>query len=209
MTDNELVDGFVKGELSAFQQLYSNYFVPLCVYAKQYTRSKEIAEEIVQDVFLNIWELRGQFKITVSLKAYLFTAIRNQCLNHLKHLQVVEEYNNYYTQLLKDAQDYYILSQETGDSIMIANELEKSIMEAIDSLPDGCKKIFIMSRFEGLKHQDIADKLNVTLHTVHKQISIALDKLRIALKINNLIIPFAFLYLNHSIMRLIQFFSQQ
>jgi RNA polymerase sigma-70 factor (family 1) len=192
MTDNELIDRLIKGELSAYQQLYLNYYVPLCVYAKRYTRSKEIAEEIVQDVFLNIWELKGQFKITVSLKAYLFTATRNQCLNHLKHLQVVEEYNNYYTQLLKDAQDYYILSQETGDSIMIANELEKSIMEAIDSLPDGCKKIFLMSRFEGLKHQDIADKLGVTLHTVHKQISIALDKLRKLLKNYYLIFLFVF-----------------
>jgi RNA polymerase sigma-70 factor (family 1) len=183
MTDNELVTKLNKGELTAFKELYLQYYVPLCVYAKQYTKIKEIAEEIVQDVFLNIWEHKGQLIINVSFKAYLFTAIRNQCLNHLKHLQVVQGYNEYYTQLLKDAQDYYILSQETGDSILIANELEKSLIEAIDSLPDSCRKIFLMSRFEGLKHQDIADNLGVTLHTVHKQISIALDKLRIALKI--------------------------
>lgn len=209
MTDNELVDGFVKGEMSTFQELYSLYYIPLCVYAKQYTRSKEIAEEIVQDTFLNIWELKGQFKITTSLKAYLYTAIRNQCLNHLKHLQVVEEYNIYYTQLLQDAQDYYLLSQETGASIMIANELEKSIMEAIETLPDSCRKIFLMSRFEGLKHQDIANKLGVTLHTVHKQISIALDKLRIALNISTFVLIFVFAYLSLSVVRLSQFFFHQ
>jgi RNA polymerase sigma-70 factor, ECF subfamily len=193
MTDNELLTRLNNEDLSAFQELYLQYYVPLCVYAKQYTKIKEIAEEIVQDLFLNIWEQKGQLKKIISLKAYLFTAIRNQCLNHLKHLQIVQGYNEYYTQLLKDAQDYYILSQETGDSIMIANELEKSLMEAIDSLPESCRKIFLMSRFEGLKHQDIADNLGVTLHTVHKQISIALDKLRLALKIYLVTFPFAFL----------------
>lgn len=198
MTDNELLARLNKGELTAFQELYLQYYVPLCIYAKQYTKIKEIAEEIVQDVFLNIWEQKGKLKITVSFKAYLYTAIRNQCLNHLKHLQVVQGYSEYYTQLLKDAQDYFILSQETGDSIMIANELEKSLMETIDSLPDNCRKIFLMSRFEGLKHQDIADNLGVTLHTVHKQISIALDKLRTALKIYLVTFPFVFLFFNFS-----------
>jgi RNA polymerase sigma-70 factor (family 1) len=196
MTDNELINKLNKGELTAYQELYSQYYIPLCIYAKQYTKIKEIAEEIVQDVFLHIWEQKGQLNITLSLKAYLFTAIRNQCLNHLKHLQVVQEYNEYYTQLLKDAQDYYIISQETGDSILIANELEKTLNKAIEALPEGCRKILIMSRFEGLKHQDIADKLGVTLNTVHKQMSIALDKLRTALKADNYIIPFIFFYLN-------------
>jgi RNA polymerase sigma-70 factor (family 1) len=193
MTDNELLVKIKEGELSAFQELYLQYYVPLCVYAKQYTKTKEVAEEVVQDLFLHIWEQKGQLRITVSLKAYLFTAIRNQCLNHLKHLQVVNGYSEYYTQLLNNAQDYYTLSQETGDSILIANELEKSLNEAIDSLPEHCRKIFIMSRFEGIKHQDIADKLGITLHTVHKQISIALDKLRTALKIYLSTLPFAFL----------------
>ena len=65
---------------------------------------------------------------------------------------------------------------------MIANELEKSVTESINILPDQCRKIFIMSRFDGFKHQDIADKLGVTINTVQRQISIALEKLRVALK---------------------------
>ncbi|MCE5347347.1 MAG: RNA polymerase sigma-70 factor [Bacteroidales bacterium] len=182
MTDNEFITKLNNGDLTAFRQLYSEYYIPLCVYADHFTKRKEIAEEIVQDVFLNIWEQKGQLRIITSLKAYLFTSIRNQCLNHLKHLQVVMEYNDYYTQLLKDAQDYYIISQESGDSIMIANELEQSLKEAIDLLPDGCRKIFIMSRFDGLRHKDIADKLGITLNTVDKQISIALGKLKESLK---------------------------
>jgi len=197
MTDNELIIKINKGDLRAFKELYLRYYIPLCIYAKQYTKTKELAEEVVQDLFLNIWEQKGQLRITVSLKAYLFTAIRNQCLNHLKHLQVVNGYNQYYTQLLNNAQDYYTLSYESGDSILIANELEKSLMEAIDSLPEHCRKIFIKSRFEGLKHQDIADSLGITLYTVNKQISIALEKLRAALKIYLVTLAFALLLCNY------------
>ena len=197
MTDNELIIKINKGDLRAFKELYLRYYIPLCIYAKQYTKTKELAEEVVQDLFLNIWEQKGQLRITVSLKAYLFTAIRNQCLNHLKHLQVVNGYNQYYTQLLNNAQDYYTLSYESGDSILIANELEKSLMEAIDSLPEHCRKIFIKSRFDGLKHQDIADSLGITLYTVNKQISIALEKLRAALKIYLVTLAFALLLCNY------------
>jgi RNA polymerase sigma-70 factor, ECF subfamily len=194
MTDNELVLKVNNGEITAYQELYSQYYVPLCVYAKQFVKRKDIAEEIIQDVFISLWEQKGQLNITTSLKGYLYTSVRNHCLNHLKHLQVVNEYNEYYSQLLKDAQDYYILTQEAGDSILIANELEKDLMKAIDSLPENCKKIFLMSRFEGIKHKDIADKLGVTLNTVHKQMSIALDKLRIALK--NYYLAFLFICLS-------------
>ena len=200
MTDNELIIKINKGDLRAFKELYLRYYIPLCIYAKQYTKTKELAEEVVQDLFLNIWEQKGQLRITVSLKAYLFTAIRNQCLNHLKHLQVVNGYNQYYTQLLNNAQDYYTLSYESGDSILIANELEKSLMEAIDSLPEHCRKIFIKSRFDGLKHQDIADSLGITLYTVNKQISIALEKLRAALKIYLVTLAFALLLCNYQLL---------
>jgi len=195
MKDNELIIALNKGDLTAFRQLYSEYYIPLCVYANHFTKRKDIAEEIVQDVFLNIWEQREQLRIISSLKAYLFTSTRNQCLNHLKHLQVVMEYNDYYTQLLKDAQDYYIISQESGDSIMIANELEQSLKEAIDLLPDGCRKVFLMSRFDGLKHKDIAEKLGITLNTVDKQMSIAISKLKESLRSIIVTLLLAFFYI--------------
>lgn len=183
MTERHLTIELDNGDLKAFQTFYSDYYVPLCVYAHRFTKDKEIAEEAVQEVFLKLWEQQGQLKITESLKAYLFTAVRNQCLNHLKHLQVVNKFQHHYSQQLKEAEEYYVISQEIGDSIMIANELQNTITEAVDTLPAQCRKIFIMSRFEGLKHQDIADNLGITLHTVHRQISIGLEKLRRSLKV--------------------------
>lgn len=183
MTNSELIDKLNKGDISSFQQLYSKFYVPLCVYAKRFTGDKDIAQEIVQDVFLSFWENREKIKISSSLDAFLFTSIRNQCLNHLKHLQVVSKYNKYYVQLLKDAQEYYLLTQETGDSILIANELNQAVKEAVNDLPEQCRKIFLMSRFDGLAHKEIATSLSITLNTVQKQVSIALEKLRKALKV--------------------------
>jgi RNA polymerase sigma-70 factor (family 1) len=182
MADDDLIIGMNQGDPSSFQQLYAQYYVALCVYARRFTRNKEIAEEVVQDVFLKLLEYQDRLTISGSLKSYLYTAVRNQCLDHLKHLQVVHKFDEYYNHLLKEAEDLYIFSQESGDAIMIANELEKSVTEAINLLPDQCRKIFIMSRFDGFKHQDIADKLGVTINTVQRQMSIALEKLRVALK---------------------------
>lgn len=148
----------------------------------KFTRSKDSAEEVVQDVFVNLWEKRFTLVVNSSLRAYLFTAVRNQSLNYLKHLQVINEYNSYYSDMLNDAGYYYSLSQETGASLLMASELEKKIEEAVDSLPKECRRIFLLSRHDGLKNQEIADELGISVNTVQKQMSIALGRLKIALK---------------------------
>ena len=187
MTEEQLVDSINRGELEAFRQLYKEFYPSLCIYAKNFTRNKEIAEEVVQDVFISIWERKGHLNIESSFKSFLFVSVRNGCLNHLKHLQVINKFNVYYTQLLKDAQELFNVSQETGDSLLFASELEEKILKVIESLPEKCRRIFIMSRFDCLGHQGIADKLGVSINTVHRQTSIALEKLRSAVK-NYLII---------------------
>lgn len=182
MTEIELVAKIEEGDLQAFQQLYEEFYVSLCVYARRFTRANEIAEEVVQDVFLTLWEQQGRLTITTSLKAYLFTSVRNRCLDHLKHLQVVNRYNEYYSNLLRDAEDLYIFSQESGDAWLIAGELEKKLTDAVGLLPEQCRRIFMLSRYDGYKNQDIADNLGVTVNTVQRQISIALEKLRVSMK---------------------------
>lgn len=182
MTEKQIVDSINRGELEAFHYLYNEYYSSLCVYAKGFTRSKEFAEDIVQDVFIKLWEQQGNLNIKSSIRSYLFISVRNNSLNHLKHLQVLNKFNEYYTQLLRDAQELYNISRETGDSLLIAKELEEKILKEIELLPEQCRKIFLMSRFDNLKHQEIADKLGVTVNTVHRQTSIALEKLRQTLK---------------------------
>jgi len=114
MTEEQLVDSINRGELEAFRQLYKEFYPSLCIYAKNFTRNKEIAEEVVQDVFISIWERKGHLNIESSFKSFLFVSVRNGCLNHLKHLQVINKFNVYYTQLLKDAQELLMSPRKQG-----------------------------------------------------------------------------------------------
>lgn len=182
MTEGQLIDKINEGEMDVFRHLYKEYYPSLCIYAKRFTKEKEIAEEVVQDIFIKLWEQRGNLIIKGSIKSYLFISVKNHCLNHLKHLQVINKFNEYYTQLVKDAQEYYNISQESGDSLLIVNELQEKLSKEIELLPEQCRKIFLLSRLDGLKHQEIAAKLGVSVNTVHRQTSIALEKLRAALK---------------------------
>lgn len=176
-----------------FQSLFKEYYIPLCVYAIRFIHEKNTAEEIVQDTFAKLWEQKENLESIDSLQAYLFRMVRNNCLNYLKHLQVVNKYNQYYNQLLEQAGDYFAITRETGQSILIAKEIEKHIFNAIEKLPQQCREIFKLSRLDGLKNQEIADKKGVTINTVQKQISIALEKLREMLKP---LLPVILLYVN-------------
>jgi RNA polymerase sigma-70 factor (ECF subfamily) len=161
-----------------FRWLYKDFYIPLCTYAFRITKNKEIAEEIVQDTFLKIWEHKESLDSVNSLPGYLYRAVRNNCLNYLKHLIIVHKYEHSYTQLLSDAEDYLSVTQENGQSILISKEFEGQVYDAIEKLPEQCRQIFKLSRFEGLKNSEIAEVKGVTLNTVQKQISIALEKLR-------------------------------
>ena len=182
MLDSELITGIKKGDQKAYNTLYKEYYVALCFYARRFTGDKETAEEVVQATIFKLWEKREEIEIQSSLKAYLFRMVQNNSLNHLKQLQIVNQFAKEYTEKLKFAQDYYIITQEDGQSLYIVHELEKEVNEAINQLPEQCRDIFVMSRFQGLKNQEIADKKGVTINTVQKQISIALQKLRELLK---------------------------
>jgi RNA polymerase sigma-70 factor (ECF subfamily) len=175
---NIAVERIKYGDREAFRELYKEFYVGLCVHARRFLGDKESAEEVVQEVFLRLWERRESLDIHETIGAYLFQSVRNASLNHLKHLQIVHKFRQDVTEQLKDAEDYYTLTQENGQSIYLAKELENHIYSAIEELPEQCKAIFKMSRFEGLKNQEIANQKGVTLNTVQKQISIALEKLR-------------------------------
>ena len=181
MTEQELIVKINKGDTAAFRWLYREYYIALCTYAKKFTHDAMLAEEVVQNTFFKIWENRKSIIIRESLVAYLYRSVQNNCLNHLKHLQIVNRFNEYYSKKLREAEEYYTITQETGQSLYIAKELENKIYDAIEKLPEQCREIFKLSRFEYLKNSEIAEKKGVTLNTVQKQISIALAKLREAL----------------------------
>lgn len=170
--------GIKRGNENAFRLLYEKFFCGLRILAYKYTGQTDVAEEIVQDAFMKIWETRHETDIKGSLHTYLYTIVRNNSLNYLKHLLIERKYCADRIRQLQKALNYLQLSQEDGSSILIAEEMERSLKDAIASLPPKCREIFLLHRQDGMTYSEIAVELGVSINTVQKQISIALDKLR-------------------------------
>lgn len=166
-----------------FEDVYLSYFSKMKYFAKEYVISEEDAENIVQDVFVELWENKEMLNMHMNLIAYLFTTIKNKCLNHLRHKLVVQETAN------KLQEEYTISLRMNLDSLEVFDnnlfsdhDIEKIISRALDALPEKCRAIFIMSKIEGKKHNEIAQELNISINTVGSQIGIAYKKLRTELK---------------------------
>ncbi|WP_297337870.1 RNA polymerase sigma-70 factor [Algoriphagus sp.] len=174
-TDRQVFLAIQSGQNSAFEMLFKTYYQPLCRYANSYLKDPDGAEEIVQAVFIGFWEKRKSISIDTSLKSYLYRAIRNSCLNELKHEKVKQKY--FANELLKGEEQI-----QPADHLAIHVELEDKIRAAIQTLPEQCRLIFTMSRFEELKYQQIADQLNLSVKTVENQMGKALKIMRVQLK---------------------------
>ena len=166
-----------------FEDVYLSYFSKMKYFAKEYVISEEDAENIVQDVFVELWENKEMLNMHMNLIAYLFTTIKNKCLNHLRHKLVVQETAN------KLQEEYTISLRMNLDSLETFDNnlfffffIEKLLSRALDALPEKCRAIFIMSKIEGKKHNEIAQELNISINTVGSQIGIAYKKLRTELK---------------------------
>ncbi|MCC9065344.1 RNA polymerase sigma-70 factor [Flavobacterium piscisymbiosum] len=159
------------GNEAAFEKIFKMYFKNLHAFAYTFMKDTDIAEEIVQNVFFRIWEKKDQLQIDDSLKAYLYRSVHNESLNHIKHLKVKNSFQLQYS-------DHMESSDPDASSNMMASELENDIQKAINELPQQCRTIFQMSRFEQLKYQQIADQLNISIKTVENQMGKALRVLR-------------------------------
>jgi len=164
-----------KDDSIAFESSFRKYYPGLCLYAKKIVQEIEVAEEIVQEVFLTLWERRLNPGIHTSLKSYLFRAVHNHALNIIKHRQVEKKYQSYYGNIIKE------ISFKGGETIpepYVKARIDKSIKK----LPAQCRRIFILSRIDGLKHKEIAEKLGISPKTVEVQIRKASIILRDRLK---------------------------
>jgi RNA polymerase sigma-70 factor (family 1) len=169
--EDHIVDGLRSGRESAYRQLFELYYQKLVVFAMKYLGDLEIARDLVQDLFLSIYESRRSISIQTSLKSYLYSAVKNRCLNHIKHKAVREKHTN------------TIIHSENGrdqdlEEKINATELEARIFEIVSQLPDKCRQIFIMSRVDGKRNREIADELKLSVRTVETQISKALKTLK-------------------------------
>ena len=171
----ENTDILLKDVRNNFDKIYVLYYSRMFRFAKEYVLFDEDAENIVQDVFLLLWEKREVLDIQISLVSYLFALVKNKSLDYLRHKVIADEYKQELSAKLTALEllNYSFTSNE---------EIEQILMTAINKLPERCRQVFLKSRIEGKKNREIANELNLTVSTVENQMTIALRKLRVELK---------------------------
>ncbi len=162
-------------DLLSYEIIFKKYIKELHRYASSYVRDSQIAEEMVQEIFLYLWERRSQIDIQTTLKTYLYSAVKNKCLNYIK-LELPKQ------QSMGDISEVMLgvnpKEEDEGENDL----LKKYIQRAIDALPKKCRRIFILSRNVGMTYEEIAKELDISKKTVENQMGIALKKLRESLE---------------------------
>ena len=171
LSDQEILSAIQLGNERVFEAVFRQHYNALCQYGYSFLKDWDDTEEVVQAVFLVIWEKRGTLEINLSLKSYLYRAVHNRCLNRIKHLAVQAEHRN-------QMEAEPVQAFEAPAQLLMANELSDRLQEVIQLLPEQCRLIFTMSRFDELKYQEIADRLGLSIKTVENQIGKALRILR-------------------------------
>lgn len=164
-----------EGDETAFEMIFKSHYDPLCKYAYTFLLDRDEAEEMVQATFINVWEKKESITIETSLKSYLYRAVRNSCLNSIKHAKIKKKHAEESLATLDN-------SYESVSQAVIFVELDQRIGDALLKLPEQCRLVFKMSRFEELKYAEIAAQLNISVKTVENQIGKALKIMREQLK---------------------------
>jgi RNA polymerase sigma-70 factor (family 1) len=155
--------------------LFRMYYRAMCTHAVRFVYSKEVAEDIVSEIFYNFWNTKAWLAVTTSYRAYLFRSVRNRSYNYLSNdLRKSDP--------LTDAQQQEESQGESPEQLMQIEELLQTINSLISSLPPQCQKVFLMNRFEGLTSKDIAEELQLSPRTVETHIFKALSVLKNGLK---------------------------
>lgn len=171
LRENQLTETLKAGDKTAFEMLFRTYYQPLCNYAYTFVQDRDEAEEIVQTTFLSVWEKRDTLEIHTAVKPYLYAMVRNACLNVLKHEKVKQQH----------AQVEMAVAERSVESVartVMASELEHKIYRAMDTLPEQCRLVFKLSRFEELKYAEIAQQLDISVKTVENHMGKALRIMR-------------------------------
>lgn len=163
-------------DVTAYKKLFFHFFLPLKSFSFSILKSKEIAEEVVSDVFIEIWAKRRQLPAIDDLKMYLYISVRNMSLRRLQQTQKTSVLS------LDELEVEFASPDPDAEANLISAELSQKIQAAIESLPPQCKIIFKMARQDNLKYKEIAQILNISVKTIDNQLSTALKKIAAVLK---------------------------
>jgi RNA polymerase sigma-70 factor (ECF subfamily) len=166
-----------------FEEIYLSFYPRLKRFAQEYVVNEADAENIIQDIFLVLWEKRDYISPDLNLTSFLFTTVKNKCIDFLRHRIIVKNVVDKMQQEFEQTLHLKLQSLEEFDETFFSrNDLETIIQNAIQSLPEKCRKIFIMNKIEGKKQKDIAQELQISVNTVECQMAIAYQKLKKSLK---------------------------
>lgn len=177
--NEDVITKISKGKEKAFSLLYDRYYTYLNTVALCYIFNRDVANEIVNDVFINVWHKRTT--LTYPIHFYLVQSVKNGCLNHIRSQRTNERVLDEHRRQMLDFQEEYILSNPTPLQYVETQEIEKEVRNAIEQLPEKCRIIFEQYLFLGKLPEEIAKEQFITVSTVRVQIKNAMDKLKISL----------------------------
>jgi RNA polymerase sigma-70 factor (ECF subfamily) len=181
-SNKQLVQRINEGDETAFRQLFYDYYPYLHSMAEQITKSSEQARDVVQEVFLKIWNSRADFGIKVSLDAYLYRSVRNQALNFREKQKSQERTkNNFANQVISSFEEYQIGSQQVNQSKIVAE-----IWKIVQTMPDRRRIAFTLSRKRGLTYEEISAVMDISQKTVEYHIGAAVKDIRRRLKLKKI-----------------------
>lgn len=178
MDDNFFPTSLRKGEDQAWKQLFNIHYPVMCHLAFQYVKDDFTAETLVEDIMADLWEKRESIKIKQSLRSYLLSAVRNRCINYLR---------SFHTKNLRPLEAERFLEKEVTDGSypigkMLDDEMIEAVNQAVNSLPDECRRILLKNKEDGLKYEQIASEMGISVNTVKYHMKNAFALLRSKLK---------------------------
>lgn len=176
--EKNILHNLKNGDSKAFERIFNFWYEPLVHFADEYISDIESARNIIQNIFLKLWEKHELVDPDSNLKSYLYIAARNACLSHIRHLKVESAFFKKSLRNSEDLQLNYDALEELKMEQIDFLKLEKLIQDTIDSLPERCREVFLMSRYEEMKNKEIAEKLDISVKAVEANITRALTKLR-------------------------------
>jgi RNA polymerase sigma-70 factor (ECF subfamily) len=188
--DKQLLERLKAGDKQAFSLVFSTFYRDLVLFANTFTHQTDVSEEIVQEVFVTLWENVDSITIKTSLKSYLLRMVQNKCLDWLRHLKVRDKY-------AENILDNPLLMENDTENYLLYSELEKSLEKALGQLPEEFAKTFRMNRIDGLKQNEIAEKLGIAVRTVEFRIARVLKLLRDELKDYFIVVLIFLLYITY------------
>ena len=179
---SNILEGLSIGDEETYIFLFREYYVSLCAYSRRYVGRKDIAEEIVSDTFLKIWENRKQLEINTSIKAYLFHAVCNNSLNYLRKLKAESNLEEYFREASSENIGFEVPFEDIEEKSLMMEDMSVKIEAAVNLLPEQQQRAFRLKRLEGKKTKEVAEIMGLSVKTIEMHLSKATLHLRKYLK---------------------------